>query len=109
VALYCGNQSPWCSANEKRIYSLVEWLIPTILLASLSGFFHFKNVFSILLFYIMKLCLVFFFFEYFIEESLFVVKILVPSILASILAKIVCNMKQLSNFQFIIYPFFIKN
>jgi len=30
VALHFGNQSPWSSANEKGIDSLVAWLIPTI-------------------------------------------------------------------------------
>jgi len=30
VTLHFGNQSPWSSANEKEIDSLVAWLIPTL-------------------------------------------------------------------------------
>jgi len=30
VAPHFGNQSPWCSANEKGIDSLVAWQILTI-------------------------------------------------------------------------------
>jgi len=35
VVLHFGDQSPWSSANEKRIDTLVAWLIPTIGLPNL--------------------------------------------------------------------------
>jgi len=44
VALHFGNQSPWSSANEKEIDSLVAWLIPTLGLSGLLTYFDPKRL-----------------------------------------------------------------